>query len=366
MKGGAFTGNQIYNLFRTFSSSFDNDFTKLSIDNINPLDIKNDRLYNETCHVFYINDSNKIRFVILHRGTITTSVRDWGNNLRNLLGIGLEDGVISHALLASHRKTIAKAGHEELKAYLKTLYNKSELNDNERPIKNMLTHLMNSNKIQIQNIITIDDAVDELLMTTLTTIGHSQGAVYAYLYGNQGKETIVINPAPYKGEKPDNIYVIRRKRDGVSMFTDIPSNIPSNRLTMLPKNEITHPISTLKNLSNVFGNKYLYNHDSNSKNTLFNFVFQDEDVFNPLIQSSSRISPERTSSRRNRNRNRNSPSENVKPSRLSRIFGKRIKSTDDQRSNSTEKKHENKGFFNKFRFTRKKDTSPLLSSNGSK
>jgi hypothetical protein len=374
-KGGAFTGNQIHNLFRTFSSTFDNDFTKLSIRNINPLDINNIDLYNNVCHVFYINDSNKIRFVILHRGTITTSVRDWINNLRNLSGIGLGNGAFNDALLSTQRKLIAKRGHQALKEYLIKLYNnRSELNDNNKtPIINMLNNLMNSNESQIQPI-HIEDAVDELLLNTLTTLGHSQGSVYAYLYGNQGKETIVINPAPYKGTKPDNTYVVRRKFDPVSMLT---RNVPSNRLITLPSNSTTHSTSTLKNLSNVFGNKYLYNHDSNRKNTLFNSVFVDDAANNPLFQSSARRSNSKDSSKSSSSRNSTSskigktgePTEK-KPKKgllsgitsgISGMF---------KRSASTEKKRpDKKEFLSKFGFNRSRKNSDklhLLTSEGSK
>ena len=41
--------------------------------------------------------------------------------------------------------------------------------------------------------ISTEDCVDEFLLNKLTTIGHSQGAIYCYLYGNIGKEIIKSN-----------------------------------------------------------------------------------------------------------------------------------------------------------------------------
>ena len=55
-------------------------------------------------------------------------------------------------------------------------------------------------------ITNISSSVDELLKTKLTTIGHSQGSVYSYLYGKYGKEIIVYNAAPLL-EKYQRIHI---------------------------------------------------------------------------------------------------------------------------------------------------------------
>ena len=128
---------------------------------------------------------------------------------------------------------------------------------------------MNKKNSQIVNI-SVEEAVDELLKNRLTTIGYSQGAIYAYLYGNRGKETIVYNPAPFRGKKPDNTYIIKQKGDFVSRLTDASDNTNTKLVIIdnLPnsKNSISnHSIDALNGIKEIFGNKFLYNYDDELK-----------------------------------------------------------------------------------------------------
>ena len=271
INGGALTGNQIFDLYATFLPDF-NNFNNLAIDNIKPLNFDKD-LYNDKCHVFYIDNSNyksdlykiyNIRFIIVHQGT-RPQIRDWGNNVRNLImGRFNMKGRIYDKLTTS-RNLIARRGHERLKTWIKDLY-KNQKNKEYGAIIKTINNIIGNYKKDFQDSnINIDKVIDELLLNTLTTIGHSQGAVYAYLYGNQGKETIVINPAPYNNKKPDNIYIIRRKGDPVSIFTSYDNNIAEDRIITLPKKRsgVTHKISTLYGNPRPFGNMFLYNKEPN-------------------------------------------------------------------------------------------------------
>ena len=65
-----------------------------------------------------------------------------------------------------------------------------------------------------------EDIIKDWLKKHMSVIGHSQGAVYAYSFGNQAAETIVYNPAPYNGKKPKNTFILRRDGDIISFFTN--------------------------------------------------------------------------------------------------------------------------------------------------
>ena len=102
----------------------------------------------------------------------------------------------------------------------------------------------------------------------MSVIGHSQGAVYAYLYGDEGAETIVYNPAPFNGKKPDNVFIIRRAGDPVSMFT---KKSVSDNLTVLDSlkdqgSVAQHSIVPLDGVPTVFGNKFIFSHDPEIEN----------------------------------------------------------------------------------------------------
>jgi hypothetical protein len=118
--------------------------------------------------------------------------------------------------LITKRNVSAKEGHIELKKHLIRMYKqKAKTNPIFSGIIQFIETALQGNP---QNL---EYAVTHFLRNKLTTIGHSQGAVYAYLYGDQGFETIVFNPLPYKGCKPVNTYLIRNKGDIVSYFTKL-------------------------------------------------------------------------------------------------------------------------------------------------
>jgi predicted esterase len=66
------------------------------------------------------------------------------------------------------------------------------------------------------------EVIRSFLSSKLTTIGHSQGAVYAYKYGHMGHTTIVVNPALLPRDTPatpapSNLHIIRFKKDFISL-----------------------------------------------------------------------------------------------------------------------------------------------------
>jgi hypothetical protein len=281
MKGGALTGNQIFDLYVYGFSNESDKFKKIAIDNIKPLDVTDTDLYNDKCRVFYIDNSSyksdlykvyNIRFIIVHQGT-GPQLRDLGNNVRNLMMGRFNNKGIIYDKLTTSRNLKARRGHERLKTWIRELFlkhnNKHENNDYDAIIKTM-ENIMNSYIKEFDDSMPGDggsdkynafnNIIDELLLNTLTTVGHSQGAVYAYLYGNQGKETIVINPAPSNNKKPDNTYIIKIKGDPVSILTTYDNNIAQNRIIELDKrNGATHKVTALKGLIEPFGNQFLYN-----------------------------------------------------------------------------------------------------------
>jgi hypothetical protein len=169
-----------------------------------------------------------------------------------------------------------------------------------------------SNK-QIQKI-TIEEAVEQLLKTRMSTIGHSQGAVYAYLYGDEGVETIVYNPAPFNGKKPDNTYIIRRKGDPASIFTT------GNKITTLEKLSGQglvgqHSIDSLDNKFYVFGNKFVYSEDKEyvepkDSNSTFEALHDDtiNKPDNTTVKGGSRKNISKKSRSKKRSRSRKSRS----------------------------------------------------------
>jgi len=277
MKGGALTGNQIFDLYVYGFSNESDKFKKIAIDNIKPLDVTDTDLYNDKCRVFYIDNSSyksdlykvyNIRFIIVHQGT-GPQLRDLGNNVRNLMMGRFNNKGIIYDKLTTSRNLIARRGHERLKTWLRELFlkdnNKDENKEYSAIIKTM-ENIMNSYRKEFKSMPgdrdndPFNNIIDELLLNTLTTVGHSQGAVYAYLYGNQGKETIVINPAPSNNKKPDNTYIIKIKGDPVSILTTYDNNIAQNRIITLDKrNGATHKVTALMGLTEHFGNQFLSN-----------------------------------------------------------------------------------------------------------
>ena len=257
--GGGFTGNQLRDLF---ASGYNHDIKEAEKSlNIGLLDASDNDLCNNTFTAYYSIDKTQPRFIVIHNGTFPKA-SDWGNNARNIFGLGFYD----KNFLTTNRNRIAKNGSERLVTYLIELYNNNNNNvvESKKYIITLIQNKINHQKSNFTNI-SVDDAVEELLKEYLTTIGHSQGAIYAYLYGHIGKETIVYNPAPYHGKKPDNTYLIRRKGDIVSYFTTASdnSNNKTNQLDKIKDGNIVqqHSIEPLDNIQTIFGNKFLYNTD---------------------------------------------------------------------------------------------------------
>jgi len=257
-RGGAFTANQLHDLLAAGYAK--NDSLVSSSINAIPLDINNKFLYNDTFQVFVEPDS--VRFIVIHRGTAGT-VKDWGNNVRNMV-FGNSRSESSYTNTMSNRQKTAEDGHKTLKQYLIDLYtNRSKITSQDKLKQNIVSYIEKLLILPNQQlkIINIDEAIDELLKTRMSVIGHSQGAVYAYLYGNEGAETIVYNPAPFNGKKPDNTYIIRRKGDPVSVFTSNDARTVSLDKLQGKNSAEHHSISSLDGVPTIFGNKFLYNAD---------------------------------------------------------------------------------------------------------
>jgi hypothetical protein len=272
--GGAFTGNQLYDLFKaeydvTTDKKDTDEIAKKSI-NVDVLD-KSDGdgdLYNDTFRVYF--EPEQIRFIIVHRGTAMDSLYDWGDNVRNVL-------FSKTKLFITKRNIRAKKGHERLKTYLMEIYdNNDKSTTNKSKIYDAIYKYKQPKDSQIKEI-TTEEAVDELLKNTLSTIGHSQGAVYCYLYGKQGKETIVFNPAPFMGKKPDNVYMVKVKGDIVSSLATSGSSfatLSKSTIKTLDKKQLTgdeagmfnaHFIGQLRDDATILGNKQLFSHDKELK-----------------------------------------------------------------------------------------------------
>ena len=237
MKGGKFTIHQLMNLFNIFTKG--QNYKTMPF-NIEILD-KNYYLYNNRFHAYVIfnpppkvineeflhsekfkKDMKSVRIIVIHRGTIQVSgfrtkkrrfdtisrvfgsLKDWTNNLRNVT-------TFKHDKTPkTYRQEKAKLGHEALFNYLQKL--KEENVDSILRSKNYMKLLL--------FYCLKKKSVSAFLKERLSTLGASQGAVYAYLYGDEGKETIVYNPAPFHGKKPKNTFILKTKNDVVSYFVD--------------------------------------------------------------------------------------------------------------------------------------------------
>uniref|UniRef100_A0A6C0KVS3 Fungal lipase-like domain-containing protein n=1 Tax=viral metagenome TaxID=1070528 RepID=A0A6C0KVS3_9ZZZZ len=246
LTGGALSGIQIYKFFNSMDNTEDENLPE----NFIPLNKNNSKLYNNKFRVYY-NPEN-IHIVIVHRGTITSSKKDIFNNVRNFISV-------KNKYLITYRNQNAKEGHNELKHFLIKIYkNKEKYYSTYKTIIDYIKNLMKSSPIA-----TLDNTVDELLETKSSTIGYSQGAVYAYLYGKNSKEVLVFNPAPFFNKKPDNTYVIKNKNDPVSLFNR------SKKINVLNKKTKTyreaHSLENFKNVSKLFGNPFLYTKSKKNK-----------------------------------------------------------------------------------------------------
>lgn len=229
----------------------------------------------------------------MHRGTEAT-VRDWGNNLRNMAFGNKRSENSKFRSLTTNRQLIAENGHKNLRKYLEEIYKKKEtgnLTEIEKKIISVIEQYMKPGDPQL-GVITIEEAVEQLLKMRMSVLGHSQGAVYAYLYGNEGAETIVYNPAPFHGQKPDNLYIIRRKGDPVSVFTKSLSNGRTITLDRLDGKGMAdqHSIEPLDGVNSIFGNKFVFSKDieiENGKKPLDNETIEAVNEKGEIIQSSN-------------------------------------------------------------------------------
>lgn len=266
MKGGTFTINQLMNFFNIFTKN--QHYKTMPFENIEILD-KQYYLYNNRFHVYIlfnppppeITDSflrskkfreemKSVRIVAIHRGSMSPtgfrtrkhkgimdnisrvlgSIKDWSNNIRNTLTYKLDKTP------KTYRQERSKKGHEALTEYLTKLLKtniqtiiQSKESKNRKYMKLLLYSCLKKYK-----------SVSAFLKNRLSTLGFSQGAIYAYLYGDEGKETIVYNPAPFRGVKPPNTFILRTKNDIVSYFVNnygVPTTIKhTDYLFNFPKN----------------------------------------------------------------------------------------------------------------------------------
>jgi len=249
MKGGALLGNQLYQFF--MANKFNDD--TLLPDNFVPLNKNNKKLYNDYVNV-YINPKN-LHIVSVHKGTDFKKINDIFNNVRNLFSVKNETFI-------TKRNIISRDVHIYLSKYIE------ELLKNNKPYNLLFKKYANKIKNETVLKLTNKEIVEQILKNKLTTIGSSQGAIYAYINGIQGRETITLNPAPYISYKPENVYDIKIKGDIVSIFSGIgdDKNIKrhSRRVKVKTKGIISKHLSkTLKNNNMIFGDKMLFSKPNN-------------------------------------------------------------------------------------------------------
>ena len=78
-----------------------------------------------------------------------------------------------------------------------------------------------------------------------------------------GKEIIVYNSPPFIGKKPENTYTIRHRYDPISYLNKSKKNVVLNHKTKTIID--SHKIKSLKNISKIFGDPFLYSLDYKSK-----------------------------------------------------------------------------------------------------
>ena len=228
-KGKGTTSNNIENL----ESIVPND----TLTNINQSpEINNpeemiERLFTDTFKVYFNIVTGQT--VVCNTGSRSTLTDLGANNVRNMF-------FNKNDFLKTKRNEIAENGNAALVEYFLKCYtdNKNDSEKNKIPTIDDINSLIKINSTDMEKYIYahIDLAkktfilkelvekdnikpyilINIYFLNKLTTIGHSQGAVYAYLYGNIGNEIITYNPAPFTGEKPYNVYDIKVKGDIVS------------------------------------------------------------------------------------------------------------------------------------------------------
>jgi len=197
------------------------------------------QLFNKRFQAYFDLDNSRI--IIIHRGTSAVNIKDWGNNLRNLR---FKDINNINANSKTTRFIIAQNGHTSVRNYLRYLFKIATSNIQSQDTSESEIESKIESKIEVKIIqyfkqlhekeseLNVDQAVNRYLNEKMSTIGHSQGAVYAYLFGGQGAEIVVYNPARFNGKKPNNTYIVRRQGDPVSWHVD---DTNTNGITELNK-----------------------------------------------------------------------------------------------------------------------------------
>jgi len=148
-----------------------------------------------------------------------------------------------------------------------------------RAIYNAIVETVDDSTLLNTNInnINLETRIKAFLSMRLTTLGHGPGAAYAYMYGDEGFEVIVYNPAPYPNNIPPNTWVIKRDGDLISKtqhhrFTDQnvltlkkinDAPIKSNTMADI---EIQYSINALKDNPYLYGNPMLYSKEITAEN----------------------------------------------------------------------------------------------------
>ena len=243
-----------------------------------------DSLYNDTFKVYFNVKNGHI--VACHRGTYGDKniswIKDIGNNLRPF----------------TYRRLIAKNGHNSLLEFFIECANeeanfKCDYNDYNDCLVN-IRKIINKHIFDYHKKVEgkkIEEIIKDYFQNKLTTIGHSQGATYAYLFGKDGKEIITYNPAPFPKTKPDNTYDVRIDKDFISKLSGFSfSNKDKNKtnkivLKATNKLETYHvrdAINGTGSASCFFGDNQLYSLADDKKSLLNNankceIVLKDKD-----------------------------------------------------------------------------------------
>ena len=218
------------------------------------------QLFNKRFQAYFDLDNSRI--IIIHRGTSAPNIKDWGNNLRNLRFKDIND---INANSKTTRFIIAQNGHTSVRNYLRYLFNQAnqasnieDTSESEIEAKIEAKIIQYFKQLHEKNPeLNVDDAVNKYLEEKMSTIGHSQGAVYAYLFGDKGNEIVVYNPARFNGTKPANTYIVRREGDLVSWKVD---DTNTKGITLLKKIGLgldpikAHLIDSLKKDFQIVGN----------------------------------------------------------------------------------------------------------------
>lgn len=318
--GGGLTGEQLYNFIGAAYILVNNDDDKSKEKNINELlfldgfvPLKNlkmgyidyymrkskeiDSLYNDTFKVYF--NINNGHIVACHRGTFGNKKSWFSDKIALTIDIG------NNFKPFTYRRLIAKNGHNALLDFFIECANIQENTENETNIRNTIKNYISkyNTDTEEQNI---EEKIKHYFKKKLTTVGHSQGAIYAYLFGKDGKEIITYNPAPFPKTKPDNTYDVRIDRDTISRLSGL-SFFKKDKATLnvlktnIPniKFKTYHGIDAIKDtgsLSCFFGDNTLDSLKEENKFLLNNankcqIVLDEQDVANINVSENKQDFP---------------------------------------------------------------------------